>query len=70
MRPASAIAASNVAKQNRLGEGHRADTSGAGREPDRRHEQRAGLLNVPIEMQLIAKGLIIIVALTISNRRT
>ena len=27
-----------------------------------------GLLNVPIEMQLIAKGLIIIVALTISNR--
>lgn len=29
-----------------------------------------GLLNVPIEMQLIAKGLIIIVALTISNRET
>jgi ribose/xylose/arabinose/galactoside ABC-type transport system permease subunit len=27
-----------------------------------------GLLNVPIEMQLIAKGLIIIIALTISNR--
>ena len=29
-----------------------------------------GLLNVPIEMQLIAKGLIIIVALAISNRET
>jgi ribose/xylose/arabinose/galactoside ABC-type transport system permease subunit len=28
-----------------------------------------GLLNVPIEMQLIAKGLIIIVALAIGNRR-
>lgn len=29
-----------------------------------------GLLNVPIEMQLIAKGLIIIIALAISNRET
>ena len=29
-----------------------------------------GLLNVPIEMQLIAKGLIIIIALTISGRET
>ena len=26
-----------------------------------------GLLNIPIEMQLIAKGLIIVTALTISN---